>query len=628
MSVLSCNGISLSYGTDTILDDISFSVNSGVKLGVVGVNGAGKSTLLKIIGGSVKPDKGSVAIANGFRLGSTEQYSDGYFKCKTVSEVALASFSDLVKIEEELAILEAKLVDGNPSDIQRYSTLHERFELLGGFNYKAKALSLIKRFGFSENDLNAPAQSLSGGQKMRLSLAALLLSEPDIILLDEPTNHLDISATQWLEEQIRISRSTFLIVSHDRYFLDRTTSYTLEIENTHAMFYKGAYSEFKDKKKKLLEDSAKHYQLQQREIARLEAFIQNQRKWNRERNIIAAESRMKAIARMDKLEKPDTPQQAISIDIRSSIKGSTDVLSVRNLSKSFGSKVLFKDLSVEIKKGDKLFVIGGNGTGKSTFLKIVTGNIKPDFGTVELGYNQKLGYYDQEQMLLNDSLDVITELWNAYPTMTQTELRGALARYGFRGDDVFKCVADLSGGEKARLSIAKLVLSGSSFLILDEPTNYLDIQSKEVLEEALKNYAGTLLCVSHDRYFISSLATRLLEVGSGNANSFKVYDCDYDSYIRQQITDEPEQKQTHTQTEAARSFNEAKKEKSDKKKLERRKAFLESEIAHLEKEIADTDALISDNAANYIALQELEAKRNDLDEQLLMYMDELISYLD
>lgn len=628
MSVLSCNGISLSYGTDTILDDISFSVNAGTKLGVVGVNGAGKSTLLKIICGSVSPDKGSVAIANGIRLGSTEQYSDAYFKSKTVSEVALASFSDLVKMEAELAELEALLNEGNTSVVQRYSSLHERFEILGGFNYKAKALSLIKRFGFSENSLNAPAQSLSGGQKMRLSLAALLLSEPDIILLDEPTNHLDISTVQWLEEQIRSSRATFLIVSHDRYFLDKTTSHTLEIENTHAVLYKGAYSEFKEKKKKLLEDSAKHYQLQQREIARLEAFIENQRKWNRERNIIAAESRMKAIARMDKLEKPDAPQQAISIDIHSSIKSSTDVLSVRNLSKAFGGKTLFKNLSVEIKKGDRLFVIGGNGTGKSTFLKIVTGTLSSDFGTVELGYNQKPGYYDQEQMLLNNSLDVITELWNAYPTMTQTELRGALARYGFRGDDVFKSVANLSGGEKARLSIAKLVLSGSSFLILDEPTNYLDIRSKEVLEEALRNYAGTLLCVSHDRYFISSLATRLLEVGSDNPNGFRVFDCDYASYIQHQTLDEPELKRTHTQTESAKSFNEAKKEKSDKKKLERRKAFLESEIARLEKETADTDALITANSSDYIALQELEEKRNTLNEQLLKYMDELISYLD
>lgn len=628
MSVLSCNGISLSYGTDTILDDISFSVNAETKLGVIGVNGAGKSTLLKIICGSVHPDKGSVAIANGLRLGSTEQYSDAYFKSKTVSEVALASFSDLVKIEEELSALEATLERANSSDIQRYSALHERFELLGGFNYKAKALSLIKRFGFSESDLNAPAQNLSGGQKMRLSLAALLLSEPDIILLDEPTNHLDISTTQWLEEQIRASRATFLIVSHDRYFLDKTTSHTLELENTHAIFYKGAYSEFKEKKKKLLEDSAKHYQLQQREIARLEAFIENQRKWNRERNIVAAESRMKAIARMDKLEKPDSPQRAISIDIHSSIKSSTDVLSGHNLSKAFGGKTLFKNLSVEIKKGDKFFVIGGNGTGKSTFLKIVTGIVSSDSGTIELGYNQKPGYYDQEQMLLNDSLDVITELWNAYPAMTQTELRGALARYGFRGDDVFKCVANLSGGEKARLSIAKLVLSGSSFLILDEPTNYLDIQSKEVLEEALKNYEGTLLCVSHDRYFISSLATRILEIDGNAENGFRIYNYGYASYLQQRNVADTETKQTHAQTESAKSFNEAKKEKSDKKKLERRKAFLDSEITRLEKEIADTEDLIIANSSNYVALQELEEKRNDLNEQLLAYMDELLSYLD
>lgn len=628
MSVLSCNGISLSYGTDVILEDISFSINAGTKLGVIGVNGAGKSTLLKIITGSIKQDSGTVNVASGLRLGTLEQYTDSSFEGRTVSDVALERFSSLSDMEKELATLEAQLHNGSQDDINRYTSLRDRFEILGGYEYKAKAISMIKRFGFTDNDLSLPAEKLSGGQKTRLSLAALLLSEPDIILLDEPTNHLDIKSTLWLEEQIRASSATFIIVSHDRYFLDRTTTETLEIENKHSMIYKGAYTEFKEKKKKLLEDAAKHYELQQKEIARLEAFIQNQRKWNRERNIIAAESRMKAIARMDKLDKPENAPSAINIQINTSRKSSYDVLSVRGLSKSFGGKKLFENLSFELKKGDRLFIIGGNGTGKSTLLKLINGVLPPDSGVSELGYNQQPGYYDQEQMLLNESLDVITELWNAYPNMTQTELRNALARYGFRGEDVFKNVYDLSGGEKARLAIAKLVLSGSSLLILDEPTNYLDIQSKEVLEEALKNYGGTLICVSHDRYFISSLSTRLLEIDKGLDNGYHVYNFSYAEYLERRKYTEQAVKPTKEITDAAKDYNARKKEKSDRRREEKRKEFLNAEVENIEKRLSEIETQANENSSNYVLLQELEEERQALDDKLLSYLDELISYMD
>lgn len=628
MSVLSCNGISLAYGTDVIIEDISFSVNAGTKLGVIGVNGAGKSTLLKIITGAIKADSGTVSIACGLRLGTLEQYTDNSFEGKTVASVALEKFSSLSDMETELAELELSLHDANEDTIKQYTSLRERFQLLGGYEYKSKAISMIKRFGFTDSDLQLEASKLSGGQKTRLSLAALLLSEPDIILLDEPTNHLDIKSTLWLEEQIKASSSTFIIVSHDRYFLDRTTTDTLEIENKHCMMYKGAYTEFKAKKKKLLEDAAKHYQLQQKEIARLEAFIQNQRKWNRERNIIAAESRMKAIARMEKLDKPENAPSAISIQINSIDKSSYDVLSVRNLSKSFGQKHLFNNLSFEVKKGDKLFVIGGNGTGKSTLLKLINGVIPPDNGVCELGYNQQPGYYDQEQMLLDDSLDVITELWNAYPNMNQTELRNALARYGFKGEDVFKQVVDLSGGEKARLAIAKLVLSGSTLLILDEPTNYLDIQSKEVLEEAIRNYNGTLICVSHDRYFISSLATRLLEIDADYQDGYCVYNCSYDEYLTRASRTESSVKMEKSLSDSAKNYNARKKEKSDRRREEKRKAFLEKEVERIENRISEIDIQVSNNPTDYVLLQELDDERAQLDEMLLGYLDELISYMD
>lgn len=628
MSVLTCNGISLAYGTDVILDNITFSINAGTKLGVIGVNGAGKSTLMRIISGKISADSGTVSIASGLKLGSLEQYTDSSFYGQTVADVVYSRFPTLVEMERQLTELETSLQNGDERTVNQYTTIRERFEMLGGYEYKAKAISMIKRLGFSDADLSTDADKLSGGQKTRLSLAALLLSSPDIILLDEPTNHLDIKSTIWLEEQIRSSSATFIIISHDRYFLDRTTTETLEIENNHGTIYKGAYTEFKEKKKKLLEDAAKHYDLQQKEIARLEAFIANQRKWNRERNIIAAESRMKAIDRMKKLDKPENAPSAISISINSVGKSGYDVLSVRGLSKAFGSKKLFNNLSFELKKNDRMFIIGGNGTGKSTLLKLINGILPPDSGVAELQYNQLPGYYDQEQMLLDDRLDVITELWDAYPDMTQTELRKALARYGFRGDDVFKSVADLSGGEKARLAIAKLVLSGSSLLILDEPTNYLDIQSKEVLENALHDYNGTLLCVSHDRYFISSLSTRLIDIDKQYSDGYRIYDCGYDEYLRLKPSAEPAAQSERRQTEGAKEYSERKKEQSNKRKEEKRKTFLDKAINDAETRISEIDQLINENATDYIMLQKLQEEKDELDGKILEYLDELLALMD
>lgn len=628
MSVLSCQNISLAYGTDVILDNITFSINQGTRLGIIGVNGAGKSTLMRIITGKISADSGTVSIAQGLKLASLEQYTDSAFCGKTVTDVVLSHFSELTKMEEQLKLLENDLHTGNEHTVYQYTTLRDRFEVLGGYEYKSKAISTVKKLGFTDEDLKKDADKLSGGQKTRLSLASLLLSSPDIILLDEPTNHLDIKSTVWLEEQIRSSNATFVIISHDRYFLDRTTTETLEIENCRGTIYKGAYTEFKEKKKKLLEDSAKHYDLQQKEIARLEAFIQNQRKWNRERNIIAAESRMKAIARMKKLDKPENAPSSIRISISTDNKSSYDVLSVRNVSKTFGAQKLFSNLSFELKKGDKLFIIGGNGTGKSTLLKIINGVLSSDGGTIELGYNQQPGYYDQEQMLLTNTLDVITELWNAYPDMTQTELRKILAQYGFRGDDVFKSVADLSGGEKARLAIAKLVLSGCTLLILDEPTNYLDIQSKEVLENALKDYKGTLLCVSHDRYFISSLATRLLDIDRQYTDGYNTYNCTYDDYLKQKPNIETVKANERKQSDGAADFNARKKEKNDRRKEEKRKAFLEQSLHSAETRVAEIDTLMAQNATDYIILQQLQEEKGDLDNKILEYLEELLTIMD
>ena len=627
MSVLSCNNICLAFGTDVILNNINFSINAGSKLGVVGANGAGKSTLLKIINGEIDSDSGSVSIAGGLKCAKLEQYTDSSFAGMTAMDVAFTRFTDLISLEEELQHLEALLQNGDESTIEKYTALRDRFTFLGGYEYKSKACAMMKKLGFNDDDLRKEANTLSGGQKTRLSLAALFMCEPDIILLDEPTNHLDVDAAIWLEEQIRSSNATFIIVSHDRYFLDRTTTDTLEIENSKGTIYSGGYSLFKEKKKKLAEDAQKHYQLQQKEFARLEAFIENQRKWNRERNIIAAESRMKAIARMDKLERPENAPSAIKINIESERKGAYDVLSVRGLSKSFGAKQLFTNLTFELKKKDKQFIVGGNGTGKSTLLKIINGVLSSDSGVVELGYNQQCGYYDQEQMLLNDSLDVITELWNAYPSFNQTELRSALARYGFRGNDVFKTVSNLSGGEKARLAIAKLVLSGASLLILDEPTNYLDIPSKEVLEAALNDYSGTLLCVSHDRYLISSLATKILDIDARYEQGFMFYNCGYDEYLKQKPRFAETAELPKKLSCGAEDYLNRKKEISNKRKEEKLRAKLEKCIADAEQRLSDLEQLSQEHATDYVRLAEIEEEKASLENDLLRYYDKLLELI-
>lgn len=628
MSIISCKGISVSYGTNEIINDISFSVNKGERLGIIGVNGAGKSTLFKCICGIIEPTSGTVSLSPGTSLGYLEQYADKSFDGKSAMQVALEQFPDLTKMEEELASLEASLSDGDESLIKRYTSLSEEFKAKGGYEYRAKVKSFLKKLGFTEESLETDADILSGGQKTRLSLAALLLASPDIILLDEPTNHLDINATEWLEDYIKNSSSTFLIISHDRFFLDRTTTDTLEIENTFCQKYSGGYTEFKEKKKQLLETQEKHYELQQKEIKRLEAFIAKQREWNRERNIIAAESRLKAIDRMVKIEKPKAAPKTVKFEIHSKMRGGTDVLSVRGVSKRFGKQVLFEKLSFELKKSERLFIIGGNGTGKSTLLKLITERLSADEGVIELGYGQTLGYYDQEQLLLDNSLTVIDELWNAYPTLNQTELRNALASYGFYGDDVFKPVSNLSGGEKARLSIAKLVLSGVSLLVLDEPTNYLDIASKETLEDALKAYEGTLLCVSHDRYFISSLASSLLDIEPTYSDGYYYFKGNYADYLKKRPQSVLSDATEKSKGKGSDDYLNAKKEKSNRRKEEKRKAFLESETARIEERIKAIEAEEESCATDYIKLQELSEEKESIENLLLEYYDELLAYMD
>ena len=636
MSIIVCDGVSVSYGADVILDKIDFSVNEGDKVGVIGVNGAGKSTLFSVLRGRLDASKGDVFISSGAEIGCLEQINDAHrFNCN-IYETAVSAFDKLIKLENEINILRSRMENGDEAVIKAFSDSTERFNILGGNEFRSKTKSMLAKFGFGEEDLYKSADQLSGGQKTKLLLVKLLLSEPDVMLLDEPTNHLDAKTCEWLENYIISSKKTFLIISHDRYFLDKITNKTLEIAHGVSEMYEGNYTTFREKKKALDEAKLKHYNLQQKEIARLEAFIENQRKWNREKNIIAAESRQKTIDKMVKLEKPKEKEKGITFSISHSGAMSHDVLSVRNLSMSYPNKPLFSNLSFEVKRGEKLFIIGKNGCGKSTLLKILTGREKQNGGIFELGYNQTIGYYDQEQQLLDQSSTVIDELWSVYADKTNTEIRSMLARFGFRGDDVFKSISVLSGGERARLSIAKMVACGISLLVLDEPTNHLDIDSREMLESALNEYDGTIITVSHDRYFIKNLATAILEIDKDRYdNGFIWKQCGYDEYISSCTKKETETSRPVSGVGKA-DFEEAKQRKNLYRSSKNRYTKAESEILELESKLSELRKKATDESViyDYLALDEIYKKEQELEEHIenlyseLERLEEIISSYD
>lgn len=625
MSIIVCSGVSLSYGADVILDKITFSVNSGDKVGVVGVNGAGKSTLFSLIRGSNETTDGEVFITAGTTIGHLEQINDAHrFGC-TIYEAAVSAFSSLIKIENEINSLRERLENGDETAIKAFVDLNENYNRSGGNEYISKTKSMLAKFGFHEGDLSKNADELSGGQKTKLLLVKLLLTDPDIMLLDEPTNHLDSEACEWLEGFINSSKKTFLIISHDRYFLDKTTNKTIEISHGNCEMYNGNYTVFREKKKALDEAKLKHYNLQQKEIARLEAFIENQRKWNREKNIIAAESRQKTIDKMVKLEKPKEKEKGISFSISHSGAMSNDVLSVRSLSMSYPGKPLFDNLSFELKRGERLFVIGSNGCGKSTLIKILTGREKQKSGVFELGYNQTIGYYDQEQQFLNQQSNVIDEIWSVYSDKTNTEIRSMLASFGFRGDDVFKSISVLSGGERARLSIAKMVACGVSLLVLDEPTNHLDIDSREMLENALSEYDGTVICVSHDRYFIKNLATGILEIDKeGYAEGYSVKKCGYDEFIEKRVK-KLKIITTKESGSGKNNFEEAKQRKNQLRSAKTRYSNIEAEIAKCEAKLSELKERQNDESVltDYVLLNELYESEKELDAKIELLYEEL-----
>ncbi|KPU43642.1 putative ABC transporter ATP-binding protein [Oxobacter pfennigii] len=517
MIVLSCNNICKAYGTNTILENISFSMQEGDKIGLVGVNGAGKSTLFKIIIGEIIADSGDKYTAKDISLGYLPQ-NMSLDSSRTVIEEVLTVYDDLVKMEARLRELEIMIADEkNMADTEyherlmtEYSNLQDEFTRRDGYGYGSFSKGVLIGLGFTAEDFDKGINILSGGQKTRVALGKLLLTKPDILLLDEPTNHLDLDAVEWLEDFLKAYRGCLFIISHDRFFLDIVTNKTYELGNNRLDEYNGNYSYYVREREVRKENLYKQYNLQQKEIARQEAIIERFRSYNREKSIKQAESREKALEKIERIDRPDNDPEAAKMSFEVRIKSGNDVLDAENLSKSFGTRTLFNNLDLYLKKGERVALIGPNGTGKTTLFKMIMGALNPDSGHINLGRNVKIGYYDQEQSDLDVNKTVIDEVWDTYPDLTQTKLRTILGAFLFPGEDAFKSISTLSGGEKSRVALVKLMLSQANFLLLDEPTNHLDIISKEALENALLNYDGTILTISHDRYFLNKVVNRIV----------------------------------------------------------------------------------------------------------------------
>lgn len=529
--ILACQNISKSFGTVPILNQVSFHVNDREKVAIVGINGAGKSTLFKIIMGEISHDEGEVIFSKGATIGYLAQHQDLSTENSIYDEV-LSIKADIIQLEDTIRQLEIdmKSVQGVELDrmLNTYTRLMHEFELKNGYAYKSEVIGVLKGLGFAEDDFDRKVSTLSGGQKTRVALGKLLLSNPDIIFLDEPTNHLDMESIAWLETFLSNYNGAVVVIAHDRYFINKVVTKVIELDNTKATVFEGNYSDYAVKKEQLRETLIKHYLNQQREIKHQEEVITKLRSFNREKSIKRAESREKLLDKMERVEKPTTVNAEMSIRLEPNITSGNDVLTVSELSKAFGSNQLFTNLNFEIKRGEKVAIIGNNGTGKTTILKIINQIIDADAGEIRLGAKVHIGYYDQEHHVLDMNKTIFDEIQDTYPNMDNTKVRNALAAFLFTNDDVFKLIRDISGGERGRVSLCKLMLSDANFLILDEPTNHLDIVSKEILENAIANYTGTVLYVSHDRYFINRTATRILDL---THNTLLNYIGNYDYYI-------------------------------------------------------------------------------------------------
>ncbi len=625
--ILSCQNISKAFNEETILKGVSFHIEDYEKAAIVGINGAGKTTLLRIIVGELAPDEGLITLSRGKTFGYLSQ-NQNVNSDNTLYDEMRGAKADVIALEEKIRETELSMKQASGHKLEElmeaYSRLTHAFELAGGYAYKSEITGVLKGLGFAETDFSKQISTLSGGEKTRTALGKLLLLKPDLIILDEPTNHLDLNSIAWLETYLLNYKGAVLIVSHDRYFLDKIAGKIIEIDQTRATSYTGNYSDYAVKREQLRSAALNAYFKQQQEIRHQEAVIEKLRSFNREKSIKRAESREKLLQKMDVLEKPTEAATDIHMTLTPRVVSGNDVIHIEGLSKSFGSRQLFSDIDMDIKRGEHVAVIGDNGAGKTTILKIINGLLDADAGTITLGTNVHIGYYDQEHHVLHMDKTLFDEISDEYPYLNQTEIRNTLAAFLFTGDDVYKRIGDLSGGERGRLSLARLMLSEANFLILDEPTNHLDITSKEILEDALNSYEGTVLYVSHDRYFINRTASRILDL---KEKTLTGYLGNYDYYLEKKEASSkalPSWSVSSSGKDAAPSENkldwQAKKEqqaKARKKENDLRKC--EEAISALEKRIAgvESDMLLPENATNAAKLQELAGKLEEMNGELL-----------
>ena len=628
--ILSCQGISKSFGEKVILNDASFHIEEREKAALIGNNGAGKTTLLRIIMNEISADSGQVVLMKDKKIGYLAQYQDvsGH---RTVYEELLTTKQYIIDMEDRMRAIEVQMKNASGEELDRlmntYTRLTHEFELENGYAYKSELMGVLKGLGFTDEDFAKQVETLSGGQKTRVALGKLLISQPDILLLDEPTNHLDMESISWLETYLLNYPGAVFIVSHDRYFLDKVVTKVIEIDAAQVRMYSGNYSAYAEKKAQLRDAQYKAYLNQQRDIKHQEAVIVKLKSFNREKSIRRAESREKMLGKIQRIEKPTEVQSQMRLSLEPRVVSGNDVLTVEELSKSFPEQTLFTDISFQIKRGERVALIGNNGTGKTTMLKILNDLIPADSGTFSLGSKVQIGYYDQEHHVLHAEKTIFEEISDTYPTLTETEIRNMLAAFLFTGDDVFKVISSLSGGERGRVSLAKLMLSEANFLILDEPTNHLDIASKEILEEALNSYTGTVFYVSHDRYFINQTATRILELTN---QAVVNYIGDYDYYLekKEELTEKyaPVQQETVTVQETAPAtasegkltWQQQKEEQARKRKQEAELKKTEARIEELEtrdKEIDET-LVLPDVCTNVGRCAELSREKDKIQQEL------------
>ena len=614
MSIISAHELTMEFLDNVLFNKASFDIEEHDKVGLIGSNGSGKTTLFKLIAGIYEPTDGNIFVSSTAKCGYVEQHACSDF-LKTAKEEMLTVFAHLIEMEHELERLHILIDQGN-SDIEqlieKQSLLTEKYQSEGGLTYVSRVNSMLNGLGFSAEEQNLPVGQLSGGQRTKICLGKLLLSNADLILLDEPTNHLDIKGVEWLEDYLSKYNGTALIVSHDRYFLDKITNKTMEIEHRKLTVRKGNYSVFAKLKEEQKEADRRKYEQQAKEVSRIEGIIQQQKQFNRERNYITIASKQKQIDRIkEDMVAPESDEKAMKLEFTTAVTSGNDVMMITDMSKAYGDKVLFNNVNVNIFNGDRVFLLGTNGCGKSTFLKAVLGKIMPDKGYCRFGSNVQIGYFDQIQAGLDSDKTVLYEVYDKFPTMTVPELRKYLGAFRFSGEDIDKKMCDLSGGERARVALLELMLKKPNLLILDEPTNHLDIASREVLEDALSGYDGTIFCVSHDRFLVNKLATRILVFYDGDIRSFEGTYEDYASALdsQKQKTEKPQKKVNEYQLR--------KEQESLERKRKTRIRKLEEEIEQIENEKNEVQSILDlpETAADYEKLIELTEKLNALNER-------------